>query len=166
MPAAGYNRGWTYWSFVAVLKPYIKNTAIFMCPTGAKKLVNGSDQTNPNAEDGYWTWTIGPPGQTSNYGNNILLGGGNTAGVPDNWVATVPTEAEVHQPTKVIYLVDARWVDLAGGWMPGRIGMARTRHRGGAIAVCCDGHSRWVPVSVLIKWPEAPNAPLVWNYKL
>jgi len=137
-----------------------------MCPSAPKGIVNASDQDNPDAKpDGGWSWTWGPQPQVSTYGNNILLGGGNAAGWPDDWVSRVPTESEVRLPSKVIYIVDARWVDLAGGWHPGRIGMAKLRHHDGAQTVCCDGHARWVPVKVLLRWPDQPDDPLHWDYR-
>jgi len=162
-------------SFVVLLRPYIKSSEIFLCPSGPKKFVGDSyqQQGNDNAPDTGWTWRT--PDQKSHYGNNINLGGwDDTKG---GWVPP-PTESRVRQPANVAYLMDSRWVDLHGGpgWN-GRVGMARFRHsaktsnysstsRGGGLNVLfADMHASFVHAEKVMVWPASPDGSLFWDYR-
>jgi hypothetical protein len=126
---------------------------------------------NPFAKDTGYTW-ISPipshnvPPQRSHYGVNLSLGGWDPANMTRSpWTfSPVPKMSEVRQPSKVILYLDARWVDLWGGWQPGRIGGARIRHHGGANTTCCDGHSKWLSADFLNTWPEK-GEPVRWWFR-
>lgn len=169
MPAAGWSypgKTWEYHSFVFLLRKYVKSDKVFLCPSAPKKFewLNDKEQMNPNAYDTGWWWNWDDPPSVSHYGNNILVSGSNPANM-DNWGDHIPTESEIREPSRTIYLLDARWVDLCGGNLPGRIGMAKMRHHGGGNTVCCDGHSKWISVELLNKWPWPKNAPVRWDYR-
>jgi len=177
MPAAGYQYNWPGRCFVGVLKPYARSDRIFLCPSGPAKDFRYydtalSNQDDANAPDSGWKWDPWDPywfsrdrTSRSHYGNNILLGGGNPDGTPDAWIRKIATDAEVREPARVIYLVDARWVDLAGGWHVGRIGMARERHHGGCNTVLCDGHSKWISVRELNRSFTSKTGTFRWDYR-
>ncbi len=168
MPAAGYPYNWEMRTFVLVLRNYVKNEQVFICPTAPKKWSHWypSDCEDPNAEDIGWIWDEGTR-QRSNYGNNIAVSGFDVQIL--DWGKIVPTESMIVQPSRVIYLCDARWVDLYGGWpgTEGRIGKARERHGGGCRinVLCCDGHSVSVDGKYLIKWPMPTDSPVRWDYR-
>ncbi|HOK55210.1 MAG TPA: prepilin-type N-terminal cleavage/methylation domain-containing protein [Armatimonadota bacterium] len=167
MPAAGNGAvGW-YVTFVKLLRPYVKNENVYYCPGAPKKFpYTGcpADQGDIDAPDVGWVW-YNDSAQRSHYGNNIVLGGLD----PDKfaWVNKIPTESEVNQASKVIYLTDARWVDLFGGWpgTVGRIGLARERHNGRLSVLCCDGHAVWVDAKYLLNWPMPYGSPVKWDYR-
>lgn len=177
MPAAGK----IMIPFPVLLKNYAKSEKIFLCPSGPKNKFSSYNKdpnygADPNAVDSGWIWDYDGsiPEQKmprSNYGLNILLGGGNPdAASPDTWLPASPTESQVNRPSKVIYIMDSRWVDLCGcgTWAPGRIGMARSRHNEGANVVFCDGHAKSVPVKYLQSdWPEPknPRPAIRWDYR-
>ena len=178
MPAAGYGGGnWSLRSFVAVLRNYVKNKDVFVCSAAPRGKFDVDlttldyYQTHPyDTPDSGWTWPYGLPGdgvQRSHYGNNIAISGLDPA--TQNWGKIIPTESMIMHPSKVIYLCDARWVDLYGGWpgTEGRIGRARERHAGGnrIQVLCCDGHSVCVDASYLAKWPMPKDAPVTWDYR-
>ena len=163
MPAAGWPNG-TWTSFPKQLQRYVKNTAVFLCPSAPKLFQTNekrfSDARDPNALDCGWVWYDNIP---SHYGQNVALAGMDPATL--SWAKTVVTESDVREPTRVIYLVDATWVDLYGGTYPGLVGGGKIRHRGGANTVCCDGHSRWVSNNELNHYPLPKNAPIRWDYR-
>lgn len=179
MPAAGWYAngvGFASGSFVAVLQPYVKTSDVFICPSAPKKysLDSYNQQGDPNAKDTGWEWTTGPrtPPQRSTYGNNIGLSGYNTA--TGSWVSP-PTESQVKEPTRVPYLMDARWVDLHGGtgWL-GRIGMARVRHQGtfkaafsegqgGGNVMFADTHTRFIRAESLMQYPNSTDGLVKWE---
>jgi len=169
MPAAG----WLYAPtrcYAARLRPFAKSWDIFRCPS-AKRIEVTYDWTNENAADGWFWWGDSEYGAIkSNYGNNLMLGGMN----PDMfslrnsdgwWISRLPTESDVREPSKVIYICDSLWVDLCGGWQAGRIGLARLRHHYGGMAVFCDAHSRWVDHNTMVQWPLLRTGPVRWDYR-
>lgn len=158
--------GW-YVSFVKILRPYVKNEHVYYCPAAPKKFASPGypgQCDDIDAPDIGWVW-YDDVAQRANYGNNIVLGGLD----PDtlNWLNKIPTESGVRQPSKVIYLTDARWVDLYGGWpgTEGRIGLARERHNGRLSVLCCDGHAVWVDAKYLLTWPMPKGSPVNWDYR-
>lgn len=159
-------RGWSNACFVELLRQYVKSEKIFLCPSGPKAMYGWDDSNNndPKAQDCGWSWpsSKGDRYFSSHYGINLSLGGWMPVHV---WMDHVPQMAEVYQPSKVIFYLDSRWVDLWGGWQPGRIGNARIRHNGGANLVCCDGHSKWVSVDFLNTWPEPKGAACRWDFR-
>lgn len=168
MPALGVNTtGYMQNSFVNRLQPYVRNREIFLCPSAPRNLFKhwwdpgGIDEMNANAADSGWHsggGSTGYPLQRSHYGQNINISGLGQGG-------HIAFESEIKRPSRVLYMCDARWVDLSAELQqPGRIGMARFRHNGGCQALCCDGHVKWIPAGVLIKWPEDPNPPVTWQY--
>ena len=174
-PSAAYPAPWTFDSFIYCIRRYVKNNDVFICPSGPMKFPGWpiSDLNNPYAKDTGYTWYSpiadhNNPPQRSHYGINLSLGGWDIANLKlpsSEWKwEPVPTMSKVREPSKVILYLDARWVDLWGGWQPGRIGGARIRHNGGANATLCDGHSKWIPVDFLNTWPE-PGYPVRWDYR-
>lgn len=146
---------------------YVKNDKIFYCPGASNRpsdfkswAQQGGQQDDPKAPDCGWLWN---DGSTGSYGNNMALGGMDPATL--NWGSNPPTEANVTQQSKVIYITDSRWVDLYGGNHPGRIGMARERHHNGAVCVCCDGHIKWITVDQANQWPQPVGAVPRWDYR-
>lgn len=169
MPAAGWQypgKSWHFKSFPYLLRSYVKTEGVFFCPTASMRsqdFKDINDENNPNAADCGWVWNDGIQMSRSHYGNNIALGGMDPKTL--NWGPFIPSEADVRKPTKVIYLSDARWVDLYGGNHPGRIGMARERHNGGANVLCCDMHAKWCEAKFLNSWPMPKDAPVRWDYR-
>jgi len=155
MPAAGYApTGSTRHqkSLAYLLQPYIKNKQVLLCPSAPKKLFQDNpaqyaSQTDWEAPDCGWIWGGDPaPQPRSHYGNNIYTAGCDPI-AGGGWGPRVPMESEIMRPTQIIYLIDARWVDLLLPGVQGRIGKAKTRHHGGSNAVFCDGHAKWMPVT-------------------
>jgi len=139
-------------SFVVLLSWYSKSVNIFFCPSAPSRgkdnpgtknsdfqQFNEYNQWTNNPDKG-WYWPhhkAGDPTQIGHYGMNILLAG---YGNPQP-----PSESQVRNGSRVIYICDALWVDLtASDQAPGRIGMARVRHNGGLEACMADGHARWL----------------------
>jgi prepilin-type N-terminal cleavage/methylation domain-containing protein len=175
-PAAGYwpeyQRGlpgytWCFRSFVYLLRPYTtKNDKIFLCPSAPMKF-QANGQPFPPKQDCGWVWEewgISPAIYSrSHYGDNIAVCGMDIdSGL---WAMQVPTESDIREPSRVIYLIDSRWVDLFGGNDPQRLDASRIRHHNGANTVCCDGHSKWVSVDYLNQWPMPKDAPVRWDYR-
>lgn len=174
-----------------LMQPYVRNKKIFLCPTAPKRLKDywqwgatdtvatdyiSHTQDDPNAPD--CGWTFPDPGAVnredwsrSNYGQNLAISGQDPAQLNKNReVWTHPAlESDVREGSKVIYMTDSRWVDLYGGFHPGRIGNARIRHKNGANALCCDGHVRWLASDYLRAWVDGVGMPLNsnprWDYR-
>lgn len=167
MPAAGWpGAGWNQRAFPYVLKKfgYVKNDKVFFCPSAPRKFTADpltGQEGNVNAPDTGWIWSY--DGSRSNYGNNISLGGWSPATY--DWAATVAKESDVPQQSKVIYLTDARWVDLYGGIGPGRIGSARIRHNEGANCLCLDSHCKRISVAAANQWPQRAGSVPRWDYR-
>jgi prepilin-type N-terminal cleavage/methylation domain-containing protein len=174
-PSAIYPPPWTGDCWIWSIRKYVKNNNIFVCPSAPKKFPGWPipDLNNPYAKDTGYTWynlygfsDHNVPPQSSSYGVNLSLGGWDVQNLDKSpWVMEpIPTMSVVRQPSKVLLYLDARWVDLWGGWQPGRIGGARIRHHGGAVCVLCDGHTKWLSADFLNTWPEK-GEPVRWYYK-
>lgn len=162
-------------SFVAILSPYVKSPASFLCPAAPALFAEHTwqQQADANAKDTGWVWTnAGPAGQRSHYGVNVVLTGGRSTG----WERP-PREDQVKEPVRMAYLMDSRWVDLDGHPdVIGRVGRARFRHQGdfrgayqrgggGLNVVFADGHVRLVPSESVTQWPASRDGLLMWDWK-
>jgi prepilin-type N-terminal cleavage/methylation domain-containing protein/prepilin-type processing-associated H-X9-DG protein len=162
-------------SFVAILAPYVKSPQVFLCPSAPNTFVEHTwqQQADANAKDTGWVWTnAGPAGQRSHYGINIVLTGGRISG----W-ETPPVEDKLKEPTRMAYMMDARWVDLDGhAEIIGRVGRARFRHQGnfksgydrgggGLNVIFADGHVRLIPAESVTQWPASKDGLLMWDFK-
>jgi prepilin-type N-terminal cleavage/methylation domain-containing protein/prepilin-type processing-associated H-X9-DG protein len=186
MPAAGFpnfNGG----SFVVLLDPYVKSRDIFICPAAPKKftpydsILNSNSQTDRNivnAADTGWVWTSTPTGYTgpvqrSDYGTNIAAGGYDTTN--STWGRAPISQSRIANPSSLVYMMDARWVDLYGGAWPARIGAARFRHNngeskgifsaaggGGANVSFADGHAKFIREEVLAQFPTSTDGSVTW----
>lgn len=153
-----------------LLRPYNKNKKIYFCPAAPMKSSgNFEDDKGP---DGYWEYPNGD-GTTDkgHYGVNIGLAG---AARPywGYWATQVPTTSDVVGASHVIFLSDARWVDLSGAH-PQRIGKAAFRHKGGLMLLCADWHVVWVAgVDMVFQHyglredQETPRHVWRWDYKI
>lgn len=177
MPAAGFwpeypaGTTWTFKSFPFLLQPYVKNRAVFLCPAAPSKL--SPNPTENDNDDFVWNGQMPPAGKDCgwmwydlipcHYGDNIAVSGLDPA--TGTWRMTVPTETEIKSPSRTIYLIDSRWVDLYGPNVPDYLGNAMLRHHEGANTVCCDGHAKWVSIKYLSIWPCPKNSPVHWDYR-
>jgi prepilin-type N-terminal cleavage/methylation domain-containing protein/prepilin-type processing-associated H-X9-DG protein len=189
LPAAGFP-GYNGGTFVLVLQPYVKTQDIFLCPSAPKKytpydnLVNSNDQTTSsvvNAPDTSWVWTATPAGYTGppqhgSYGANIAISGYDVQ--LSTWASSPMVESRINNPSALVYMMDARWVDLYGGAWPARIGATRFRHStgergafnsgpqgGGANVTFSDGHARFIRQETLKQFPASTDGSVVWNPK-
>jgi prepilin-type processing-associated H-X9-DG protein len=83
----------------------------------------------------------------------------------------------VKNPSSLVYLMDARWVDLRGSTDPSwqaRIGRARYRHRaasrpndttlsGGLNVTFSDGHASFIDAETIMKYPKSPDGRVIWD---
>lgn len=130
-----------------LLRAYSKNKKLFFCPAAPMK--SSENYEDANGPDGYWEYPNGD-GTTDrgHYGVNIGLAGALRP-YWHSWGPAIPTESQVRGASHVIFLCDARWVDLCGA-SAARIGKAALRHKNGLMLLCADWHVTQVPAAEMV----------------
>jgi prepilin-type N-terminal cleavage/methylation domain-containing protein len=168
--AAGHSGNAKWESFVGQLQPYVKTKDVFLCPSSPKKPSTAQQGAGWDAPDGNWFWDTGHGVETSSYGANGALQGWSTK--RGGWAPPV-TATQVREPSRTVYIMDARWVDLIGNLAADRIGRARYRHRGvfragdrsagGLNVIYADTHCQFVPSNIITLYPDRPENPIRWE---
>jgi prepilin-type processing-associated H-X9-DG protein len=165
---------WSYGLWLHELQPYVKNTAVFACPSGPKSGAN---------------YVFGPKDGRilTNYGINEHVNNWNNGFAPLARLAAAP-----NGPSEVTIIAESSFGGAYQDWsdnlnIPGRgknFGLYRMycangasnticvgRHKGHGVNACyCDGHSKFIPgeriqggVEVGREYPIVnPNLP-VWQ---
>jgi prepilin-type N-terminal cleavage/methylation domain-containing protein/prepilin-type processing-associated H-X9-DG protein len=161
---------WIWW--FDLLQPYVKNRAVFLCPSWSDVDVNA---TPPGAVKETQRWSYG--------GNNWHWYPGGVDKDPDligpmgiNRVNTYfnATEASVQFAANTIYILDSIWPEI---WMPSQHdycndgkgydrpanykgfparGFVHFRHSDGFNAVFVDGHAKWLRRTTYDMWAREP----------
>lgn len=143
VPAVSYGApGWAWNAWPALLQKYVQEPAAFICPSANKDLIakGGAPYT---VDSLYQFYGAGPP---CAYGHNYAVGGWAPVGY-----APLPTEAQIPNPSRVIYLCEAVWIDVAPTLndFNGKVMATVTRHDSGINVTCCDGHAKFVATKYL-----------------
>jgi prepilin-type N-terminal cleavage/methylation domain-containing protein/prepilin-type processing-associated H-X9-DG protein len=170
--------------FVDLLQPYVKNSAVFVCPNWSATYTFG--RTTFPAGEGAGMSTL-----RWSYGGNDWLTAGATGrqfgpmGANANFAQPITaTEASVEFPANCIYIAESGSVaggpeipsprqhdycntgrgydgatSLVGGY-PLR-GYIHFRHQGGFHAVYVDGHAKWIRRSTADMWARDPKT--IWE---
>jgi len=146
--------GWCYPMIWDQLTPYIKNTAIWVCPSKAYGVTVASPATPPGG-DTWWSATVNQSG----YGINYRL--------PYSWHG-IRIMADIPRPAETMVLGDAMNLDICwniyrmayagicgwevscdyvGTWPQER----NTRHNGGENLAFADGHGKWMSASGIMQ---------------
>ncbi len=140
--------GYTHSSAIlwyAAIWPYFVNTDIFNCPSARDVVWRGQYTGN------------------TRYGINTMIAGNNTA----------YSMAEIVRPAETIIIGESDWTrstadhGWSNSWMlhatPHPSRFIPQRHNNGANIIFCDGHAKWVPISLDPNYTGTGEVPMTVN---
>jgi prepilin-type N-terminal cleavage/methylation domain-containing protein/prepilin-type processing-associated H-X9-DG protein len=162
---------WTWW--FDLLQPYVKNRAVFLCPSWSDVDVNATPpgvakETQRWSYGGNnWHWLPGGEGQDPD-----LIG---PMGINRYNTYFNATEASVQFPANTLYILDSIWPEI---WTPPQHdycndgkgydnpktykgfparGLVHFRHSDGFNTVFVDGHAKWLRRTTYNMWARDPE---------
>ena len=132
------------WTWADCIFPYVKNLGIYVCPSGAGSVGNGTNHNRMNKCFGY------------GYNPCLIYNGGSNGWHMDKATATPLSLSEISNTSEIVFVGDCVQYK-SGGWVEGIIGprfinetvytkanfVVPMRHNGGMNFTFCDGHAKF-----------------------